>query len=125
MCTRGRTHAWQVAEMTGRKGRLLRDARGGAARYEQRTRSLQAEGHEGVTLEKVNLVERASFMRGDKLVPTTPATRCDRGCSPMRQRRQPDAIEAAATCDRRYNSMHEKVNAIEAAAPCDRGYNPM
>ena len=54
--------------MTGRKGRLLRDARGGAARYEQRTRSLQAEGHEGVTLEKVNLVERASFMRGDKLV---------------------------------------------------------
>ena len=33
----------KVAEMTGRKGRVLRDARGGPARYEQRTRSLQAD----------------------------------------------------------------------------------
>ena len=57
----------KVAEMTGRKGRLVAGA-GGRKVYRARTQSLRDEGHEAVTVDRVNLIERAAFMKGTKLV---------------------------------------------------------
>ena len=51
----------KVAEMTGRKGRLVRDAVGETV-YRKRSVSL------GVAMEKVNLEERAAFQEGRKYV---------------------------------------------------------
>ena len=58
---------WQVSEMTGRKGRIVEVSGGGMA-YQKRTEGLRDEHDAKVAMEKVNLEERAAFMRGDKLV---------------------------------------------------------
>lgn len=55
-----------VAEMTGRKGRLVRSAEGGTVRYEPRNASGVVAG--SATLEVINIHERKLFMDGNKLV---------------------------------------------------------
>lgn len=50
-----------VAEMTGRKGRMIRNESGGA-RYTQRCEDINS------TMETLNMTEKKSFMDGDKLI---------------------------------------------------------
>lgn len=54
-----------VAEMTGRKGRLVRDKKTGGVRYEPRNASGVGSG---ATLEMINVHERGLFLDGTKLV---------------------------------------------------------
>lgn len=54
-----------VAEMTGRKGRLVRDKKSGGVRYEPRNASGVGSG---ATLEMINVHERGLFLDGTKLV---------------------------------------------------------
>jgi hypothetical protein len=54
-----------VAEMTGRKGRLVRDQKTGGVRYEPRNASGVGTG---ATLEMINVHERGLFLDGTKLI---------------------------------------------------------
>jgi hypothetical protein len=54
-----------VAEMTGRKGRLVRDQKTGGVRYEPRNASGVGSG---ATLEMINVHERGLFLDGTKLI---------------------------------------------------------
>lgn len=56
-----------VAEMTGRKGRLLRND-AGKTEYVKRNDGLFDEDEKKVTMEKVNIAERNNFQQGKKLV---------------------------------------------------------
>ena len=56
-----------VAEMTGRKGRLVRDADGRTV-YAKRNEGLRDQNDRHVTQDKINLAEKENFMRGSKLV---------------------------------------------------------
>lgn len=54
-----------VAEMTGRKGRLVRDTKTGGVRYEARNASGVMQGS---NLESININERELFLNGTKLI---------------------------------------------------------
>ena len=57
----------EVAEMTGRKGRLIRDEYGRTV-YAKRNEDLRDADGKKVSMEKVNLQEKENFMNGSKLV---------------------------------------------------------
>ena len=58
-----------VAELTGRKGRLERNAETGATEYVKRNSSeIDDETGRSVAQERLNLHEKAAFMSGEKLV---------------------------------------------------------
>ena len=63
------TMTWQVAEMTGRKGRLERDASGRTV-YVKRNEGLMDEDDRRVSQDKINLTERKHFMDGKKVCAT-------------------------------------------------------
>jgi hypothetical protein len=77
------------------------------------------------------------FIVGVRALAEEEATRCTvfgapphvftRSCSPMHQRLQPCAPEAAAPCTRGCNPVHQKLqpHAPEAATLCTRGCNPV
>jgi hypothetical protein len=76
------------------------------------------------------------FIVGVRALAEEEATRCTvfgapphvftRSCSPMHQRLQPCAPEAAAPCTRGSNPVHQRLQpcAPEAAAPCTRSCKP-
>ena len=57
----------RVSEMTGRKGRLVRNGAGSLV-YEKRTHGLRDGKDQQVAMDRVNLTERAAFLEGRKLV---------------------------------------------------------